>query len=69
MAETHQSDKAAATIDFDHHSPEFLNDRYEHWKNLGRCLVSFSSPILVGVVSTPATFTPSTRKGPPEGPF
>ena len=43
MAETHQSDKAAATIDFDHHSPEFLNDRYEHWKNLRRCPVSFSN--------------------------
>jgi hypothetical protein len=42
MAETHQSDKAAVTIDFDHHSPEFLNDRYEHWKNLRRRPVSLS---------------------------
>ncbi|HEX4862515.1 MAG TPA: cytochrome P450 [Acidimicrobiales bacterium] len=43
MAETHQGDTAAATVDFDHHSPEFLNDRYEHWKKLRRCPVSFSS--------------------------
>lgn len=41
MAETHKGDTAAA-IDFDHHSPDFLNHRYEHWKNLRRCPVSFS---------------------------
>jgi hypothetical protein len=29
MAETHQGETAATTIDFDHHSGDFLDNRYD----------------------------------------
>ncbi len=42
MAETHQGERAAAAIDFDHHSGEFLDNRYDHWRRLRQSPVSFS---------------------------
>ena len=37
------SDKTPATVDFDHHSPEFFENRHEKWADVRKCPIAHNS--------------------------